>query len=89
MERALANVGPPSQTSEWAAEHTVQPKESLQAQMTNLREENHIALTNLDSKVEQLSEGFQSMGQTFHAHADSVHTEVLWLQSVSQSRPPR
>ena len=56
--------------------------------MTNVREENHIVLTKLDSKLEQLSERFHGMGQTFQPHAVSVHMEVLRLQSVFQSQPP-
>ena len=59
--------------------------------MANVLEENHIALTKLDSKVEQLSEVFQGMGQTIQVHqvhVDLVHTEVLHLQSAFQSRPP-
>ena len=78
VQHTLVHAEPQPQ----ASENTSQLERSLQVQMTNLREENHIALTNLDSKVEQFSKSFQSMGQTFQVHADSVHTEVLRLQSV-------
>ena len=89
MDHTFSNAEPHPRASEWAAEHTAQLEKSLQTPMRNLRDEKHIPLTNLDSKVEQLSESFHGMGQTFQAHADSVHTEVLRLRSAFQSRPPR
>ena len=50
-QHTLVNAGPHLQVSEWAAQNTAQLEKSLQAQMPNVREENYIALTKLDSKV--------------------------------------
>ena len=88
VHHTLIHAGSQAQGSGWTAENTAQLENTLQAQTTKLREENHLGLTKLDSKVEQLSENLQGMGQTFQAHVDSVHTEVLRLQTAVQSQPP-
>ena len=88
VHHTLIHAGSQGQGSGWTAENASQLENTLQVQMTKLREENLMGLTKLDSKVEQLSENLQGMGQTFQAHVDSVHTEVLRLQTAVQSRPP-
>ena len=49
VQHTLVNAEPQPQ----ASQNTSQLERSLRAQTTNLHEENHIALINLDSKVEQ------------------------------------
>ena len=56
--------------------------------MAKLREQTHIGLVELHSKVERLSEGTHCMGETLQARAESVHTELLRLQEAAQARPP-
>ena len=56
--------------------------------MAKFREQTHIELVELHSKVERLSEGTQCMGETLQARAESVHTELLRLQEAAQARPP-
>ena len=88
VHHTLIHAGSQAQGSGWTAENTAQLENTLQAKTTKLREDNNMGLTKLDFKVEQLSESLQGIGQTFRAHADSVHTEVLRLQTVVQSRTP-
>ena len=74
--------------SDRSSEHTAQLEKELQAQMAQLREQTHIEVVELHSKVERLSEGMHCMGETSQARAESVHTELLRLQEAAQARPP-
>ena len=60
---------------------------NLQAQMAQVRDQNHIELVELHSKMERLSESTHCMGETLQARAESVHTELLRLQEAARHDP--